>query len=188
MQSLEDKIRELLLEDDARAVYAYYTADWGDQLGIYLHADGSLTWAITEKSLLEIDPNERPIVCLECPGISTLDTQFWTEGWTTYNPDTGEYVVDDTGERIDFGECIRRCCRDGYIDDIVDELVERAIDQVKDLLWENPHRDPQKRWQWYENHIPCWDFESPTDEEFAKMRINPDDANQWIDSHIEELI
>lgn len=185
---ISEKIRELLLEDEGRAVYAYYTAEWGDQLGIYLGEDGSLDWAITEKSSVEIDPKERPIVALECPGIETLDAQPWTEGWTEYDPDAGEYIVDDTGERIDFGECIRRCCRDGYIDPIVDELVERAIDQLKDLIWENPHRDPEKRWEWYEEHLPCWDFERPSEEEFAKMRQNPVDACEWIDSHLEELL
>jgi len=187
METISEKIRELLLENDAHAVYAYYTADWGDQLSIYMDENGSLTWAITEKSSVEINPKERPIVALECPGFGNITSDFWTEGWTTYDPDTGEYVVDETGEHINLVEAIRRCCREGDIEDVVDELVEKAVDQVKDLMEENPHRDPQKRWEWYEEHVPCWDFEAPTDEEFAKMRQNPD-ACEWIDSHLAELI
>jgi len=59
---------------DDKAVAAYYTAEWGEWLGVY--ADG--TWHVGASVGQEIDPVERPIALVKCPGIGNIEVE-WTE-------------------------------------------------------------------------------------------------------------
>jgi len=107
-----------LLDD---TVAEYFTAPFGHKLAVYF-ADGKFSFHVGDSVGREINPAERALAVIECPGIGNIETPFWTEGWTTPDPnDPGVYIIDDTGEKIELEECIRRCCHDG---DIVDEKYE----------------------------------------------------------------
>ena len=57
---------------------------------------------------------------------------------------------------------------------------------VSKWIFANPENDPASRWDWYEDNVPSWTFERPSDEIFQEIRkIN--DPHQWVDSHLEEI-
>jgi hypothetical protein len=65
-----EEIRDLIDETiDGEALALYLSAEHGDRFGVY--PDGSV--AVGEGIGDEIDPEERPVVWVECPGIGNLD-------------------------------------------------------------------------------------------------------------------
>ena len=110
---------------DEKAVEMYYTASWGERLGVY--PDGSIS--VSQDVGREIAEDERPIALLRCPGIGNLDSDYWTRDWTTRTED-GYHQVNETGEIIDLEECIRRSCRDGDVMNEISDLVDRLIETL----------------------------------------------------------
>ena len=111
---------------DEKAVEMYYTAEWGERLGVY--PDGSIF--VSQDVGKEIAEDERPITWIPCPGIGNLDSEDWVRGWTTRTED-GYHRVDETGEVIDLEECIRRCCQPGgEVVTEISELIERLIESL----------------------------------------------------------
>lgn len=116
----EEKIRDAVTN---AAVAQYYTAPWGDSFGVY--EDGSI--GVGQSIGMEIAERERPIALVKCPGLGNIDSSFWTEGWTKFNPDTSEYETKN-GRKLDLTECIRDCCENGDISDEKEELIQRLIE------------------------------------------------------------
>ena len=111
-----------------KALAAYLTAEKGETFGIY--ADNTFT--VGESIGSEINPKERPIACIRCPGISNIDTTYFTDDFVTYNHVTGMYESieqDRTGE-IDtytLAGVIRECCENGDVDIELQELKDGLI-------------------------------------------------------------
>jgi len=114
---------------DEKALAKYYTAPFGDRFGLY--PDGS--YAVGQSIGMEIDPDERPHVTVKVPGTGNIDTTFWLEGWTHEGEDR-EIIVDETGEKIDFEEAIRRCCQDGDVNDALEGLKEQLLNDYVEYL------------------------------------------------------
>ena len=110
---------------DEKAVEMYYTAEWGERLGVY--PDGSVF--VSQDVGREIAEDEQPIALLQCPGIGNLDSDYWTSDWTARTED-GYYRVNETGEVIDLKECIRRSCQDGDVMNEISDLVDRLIETL----------------------------------------------------------
>lgn len=104
-----------------------------------LYIDGKT--GLEQKGSYAIDPKDRPIASTDCVGLGNIDTTFWTDGWTTYDPETREYIVNETQERIDLEEAIRRCCDEG---DILSELEE-----LRQSLLEDWERNEENGWEYY---------------------------------------
>lgn len=131
IQKEKDIIWDALRQKDEQGayivVYDYLTASYGENLAVY--PDGS--YAIGQDVGNEIDPDDRPLACIDCPGLSCLDTRPFSEGWAIDNKD-GTYTVEDTGEEIDLGELIYRCCRDGDVEDYIVEIQNEMYAQVEE--------------------------------------------------------
>lgn len=89
----------------------YLTADHAEWLGVY--ANGKV--CVGESVGDEIDPSERPIAMVRCPGIGQADREWWAEG------------VEDADE-MDIEELIIHGCEDGDVDDLIKRLIEELID------------------------------------------------------------
>ncbi len=106
-----------------KALAAYLTAENGEIFGIY----ADCTFAVGEDIGNEIEPKERPIACIKCPGINNIDTTYFTDDFVTYNHVTGMYdsiEQDRTGliETYTLAEVIRDCCENGDVDEELTEL------------------------------------------------------------------
>lgn len=112
-----DWIREHVTRE---TVAMYYTADFGEVMGLY--QDGST--AVGQDIGMEIDPDERPVAVVQCPGIGNIDTSFFSEGWTTRVEDG--YLTDD-GRILSLKEMITESCMEGDISDEMEELVELLL-------------------------------------------------------------
>lgn len=87
----------------------YLTAPWGHRLGVY--ADGTV--GVGESVGDEIDPDERPIALVRCPGIGNADMTYWREGWDC--------------DHLNDADVIRDCCENGDVSDEIENLVERLV-------------------------------------------------------------
>ena len=108
---------------------AYLTAKYGERIGIY--ADG--TFAVGESVGNEIAPDERPIMCIKCPGINNIDTTYFTEDFVTYNHVTGMYesIEQDRSGEVEtytLAGVIRDCCENGDVDEELEELKNRLME------------------------------------------------------------
>ena len=119
-----EEITKLIENIDEKALAEYLTADFGEWFGLY--ADG--THAVGENIGNEINPDERPIACVKCPGISNISESFFTDGWTEYNHENGMYKTDD-GRELTFEECIRECCKSGDVTDEIEMFKEKLAEQ-----------------------------------------------------------
>lgn len=80
-----DEIIDLL---DDKALVAYYTADHGASLGVSRRADGWLYWYVGDSVGREIDPDERPIAMVACPGLANLTMSEWSDESDDVDPET----------------------------------------------------------------------------------------------------
>ena len=126
-KEVEKTIREAITND---VVAQYYTAEWGDIFAVY--PDGSI--GVGPSVGMEIAEDERPITQIGCPGVDNLDSWFWTDGWTTRDEETGEYITED-GRRLDLAECIVDCCKNGEISEEKEAIIESLIEYSKEV-WE----------------------------------------------------
>ncbi len=106
-----------------KALAAYLTAESDERFGIY----ADCTFAVGKDIGKEIEPNERPIACIKCPGINNIDTTYFTDDFVTYNHVTGMYdsiEQDQTGEIDEYtlAGVIRECCENGEVDTELEEL------------------------------------------------------------------
>ena len=111
------------------ALAAYLTAEKGENFGVY--ADG--TFAVGESIGSEIEPKERPLACIRCPGINNIDTTYYTDDFVTYNHVSGVYesIEQDRDGEIQIytlEEVIRECCKNGDVDEEVEELKNSLIE------------------------------------------------------------
>lgn len=112
-----------------KALAAYLTAESGESFGIY----PDCTFAVGESIGNEIEPKERPIACIKCPGINNIDTTYFTDDFVTYNHISGMYESieqDRTGliETYTLAGVIRECCENGDVDVELEELKNALIE------------------------------------------------------------
>ena len=111
-----------------KALAAYLIAENGESIGIY----ADCTFAVGKSIGNEIEPKERPIACIKCPGINNIDTTYFTDDFVTYNHVTGLYESieqDRTGEVTTYtlAEVIRECCESGDVDEELTELKNALV-------------------------------------------------------------
>lgn len=92
----------------------YYTAPWGHWLGVY--PNGQIV--VGESIGREIDPRERPIAIVKCPGIGNIDMTFWRDGWDC--------------DHLSDVEVIRDSCENGDVEDERQELILRIREAMAD--------------------------------------------------------
>jgi len=106
-------------------LYKYLTGDYGYRFCLY--RDGKT--GLEQKGSMQIDPEEREISSIDCVGLSNLDNEsYFTDGFCIYDSDTDEYIVYETGERIDLDEVIRRCCDDGDVTAYLDRFRKNLLE------------------------------------------------------------
>jgi hypothetical protein len=93
---------------DADAVADYLCADHGDYFGVY--PDGS--YSVGPDVGAEIDPDERPLFRVRCPGIGNVDRTWWAAGV-------------DGAEDMDTEDLVRQGCAGGDVSGEVEDLVRR---------------------------------------------------------------
>lgn len=120
----EEIIREAITND---VVAQYYTAKPEDFFGVYPNGCIGVGPVIGK----EIAEDERPIAQIECHGVDNIDSWYWTDGWTTQDEETGEYVTED-GRRLDLAGCIRDCCKDGEISEQREAIIESLIESMEE--------------------------------------------------------
>jgi len=122
-----NKVEELIRDAITPEIFAQYViANWGERIGIY--PDGSVS--IGQSIGMEIAEEEQPIVMAKCSGIGNIDTSYYSEGWTEYDSETGEYITED-GRHLDESEMITECCIEGDVSEEIHGLVETLIDDYK---------------------------------------------------------
>lgn len=129
--NIEELINEMI---DSQQLYEYLTASSNCRAGLY--ADGS--FHVGQSVGAEIAEDERPVVCISCPGLNNMDDpSWWTDDWTEYNEETGCYrIIEETagyeiGQEISLDECIKICCNQGDVFDNVFELREKMLNEYK---------------------------------------------------------
>jgi hypothetical protein len=114
-----EEIRDLIDETiDGEALALYLSAEHGDRFGVY--PDGSV--AVGEGIGDEIDPEERPVVWVECPGIGNLDMGYYRTGLEGQEDMTDREVIaasDLSDEIDDFRVTLKAACEE------VDQLWEQ---------------------------------------------------------------
>lgn len=93
---------------DADAVADYLCADHGSWFGVY--PDGS--YSVGPDVGAEIDPDERPLFRVRCPGIGNVDSTWWAEG------------VEGAGD-MDTEDLIRQGCTEGDVSGEIEDLIRR---------------------------------------------------------------
>lgn len=104
----------------------YLTADHGSYLGIYPDGDVSVGNDVG----MEIDPKERPVVRVRCPGLGNLDDTWWTQGLV--RQENGTWATTD-GEAIgDLTEVIYWTCHNGDVSEPWADLMEKIEDALEE--------------------------------------------------------
>lgn len=113
---------------DADIVFQYLTADWGEWLGLYFD-DGKFSVLIGDAIGNEIDPRERPIAVVQCPGIGNIDSTDFTENFAEMID--GEYREIETGRVIgSLADVILKCCEDGDVTNYIDEITHTLFENL----------------------------------------------------------
>lgn len=102
-------INEIIGTDE---LYQYMTGRFGQSLAIY--NDGVY---LVESNAVEIDPEERAIVEIRCPGTSNLDMTRYREDWDC------DHLTDE--------EVLRECCDTGDMCDELDSLRWELAEALK---------------------------------------------------------
>jgi len=126
--AIKNQISDDLSNDD---IAKYLTAPFGHKMGAYFNGDG-FDFHVGEAIGNEIAQDERPAGIIKCPGIANIDSDHWTDGWTTQDDD-GNYI-DDTGVTLTFVQCVEKCCEDGDIEDDRAEIIEELMGDLIETL------------------------------------------------------
>lgn len=122
----QEKINLIKTKVNEDQLCQWLLAQWGNSLAIY--EDGQVV--VGQDVGNEINPDERPFAGMVCPGIGNIDTTQYTEDFVTQDHETREYIVNETGERIDLEEVIRRCCDEGDVSNDLESLRDKLIEDI----------------------------------------------------------
>lgn len=104
----------------------YLTADYGSYLGIY--PDGGVS--VGNDVGREIDPEERPLVRVPCPGLGNLDSTWWSEGLVRH--EDGTYATEEGEEIGGLVDLVYWSCRNGDVSDPLADLERKVRDALED--------------------------------------------------------
>jgi len=125
-----EEIEKIIREAITPEIFAQYViANWGERIGIY--PDGSVS--IGQSIGMEIAEEEQPIVMAKCSGIGNIDTSYYSEGWTEYDSEIGEYITKD-GRHLSESEMIIESCTEGDISQEIEGLVETLLEDYQENL------------------------------------------------------
>lgn len=121
----EQQIRSALtyedLADYLTAEHGYDFAIWDD--GMTNIIEHSITWGKLDNA---------PSLRVQCPGIGNLDSEFFTEGFVSYDEELGAYTELKTGRVVgDLSDVIRECCREGDVERFMEDLVSALLEQER---------------------------------------------------------
>lgn len=120
----QEKIKIIEENIDIDQLIEFLTGDYGQRF--CMDANGKSY--LLEKGACAIDPEEREVASVDCIGLGNFDdTEFFAEGWTEYDSETGQYKVLETGKMIDLEEMITRSCREGDVSDYLEDLKESLL-------------------------------------------------------------
>jgi hypothetical protein len=118
-------IKKLVYDNiDENALAEYLTAEFG----WFFRFEKNGTYNVVMGNNLDIAPDDRPLCFVKCPGINNIPMDFWTEGWTTPTED-GFFQVSETKEKINFAECVERCCKDGDVHSELEEFRQTLLEE-----------------------------------------------------------
>jgi len=100
---------------------SYLLADFGNTLGIY--PDGKVV--IGQDVGREIDPDDRPIATVECPGIGNIDGYVYEERAKANDPDLGEVSTEKAIEILALEED-----QDYGLEDDRQLLIEKLLEEI----------------------------------------------------------
>jgi len=125
-----EEIEKIIRDAITPEIFAQYViANWGERIGIY--PDGSVS--IGQSIGMEIAEEEQPIVMAKCSGIGNIDTSYYSEGWTEYDSEIGEYITKD-GRHLSESEMIIESCTEGDISQEIEGLVETLLEDYQENL------------------------------------------------------
>jgi len=96
---------------------SYLLADFGNTLGVY--TDGKVV--IGQDVGREIDPDDRPIATVECPGIGNIDGYVYEERAKANDPDLGEVSTEKAIEILALEE---------DLEDDRQLLIEKLLEEI----------------------------------------------------------
>jgi len=100
---------------------SYLIADFGNTLGVY--TDGKVV--IGQDVGREIDPDDRPIATVECPGIGNIDGYVYEERAKANDPDLGEVSTEKAIEILALEED-----QDYGLEDDRQLLIEKLLEEI----------------------------------------------------------
>jgi hypothetical protein len=133
------KMNENKKDQLAKANESINKVNWKEFAGEYLLAQGGtkvIVWKDGTITTMGTGTAPHPEVCeyilhIFTPlGINNVDTDVYIEGWAHYD-NTGNIVVDDTGEIIDIKEAVQVCIDDGDINDWIEGWKESILDSIR---------------------------------------------------------
>ena len=113
-----ESVRAYIYENQTSVLRDYLTASCGERIGFYIKEE-KLIHHVGQSIGDEICEEERPLLCVECPGINNLDSSCYTADFCSWSEEREAYVVDgpfmaDQGRVVGrLADVIRECCEDG---------------------------------------------------------------------------